>query len=301
MLKNNFLFSILAFLLVAFAFFSTRVTSKEGFLGNGPSFTVKVQKEAVVTDGVQKGNFFSVPQFQASIAPRMFGGSYGSNITYNLPSYSNLAVPQNPEGYANDFKNMAREGYASKEGYGCGGGSCSSPVPSCGKGGTGFGAFGEDPHPSRVPPGFAAGDYNKVQESGYSNFQDQASMSTLPLSTMTTVDASGNTNNVQVWDRLMYSNRTSRLRKSGDKIRGDLPIVPCNTGWFRPSVAPNIDLEPGALNVMAGNSEQGNALSEFLAVSSSGVSTTWGGVNVANDLSTSLGQNLSTVQLTSYP
>ena len=52
------------------------------------------------------------------------------------------------------------------------------------------------------------------------------------------------------YDRFMFSNKKSRLREHGDPIRGDLPIVPHNSDWFRPSVQPHIDLKEGAMQVM---------------------------------------------------
>jgi hypothetical protein len=55
------------------------------------------------------------------------------------------------------------------------------------------------------------------------------------------------------YDRLIFANQRSRLYGRGDPIRGDLPIIPVNDGWFRPSVQPNIDLRQGAMNVIAGH------------------------------------------------
>lgn len=55
------------------------------------------------------------------------------------------------------------------------------------------------------------------------------------------------------YDRLIYANQRSRLYGRGDPIRGDLPIVPINDGWFRPNVHPNVDLRQGAINVIAGS------------------------------------------------
>lgn len=55
------------------------------------------------------------------------------------------------------------------------------------------------------------------------------------------------------YDRLIFANQKSRLNGRGDPIRGDLPIVPINDGWFRPAVNANLDLRQGAINVIAGN------------------------------------------------
>ena len=69
---------------------------------------------------------------------------------------------------------------------------------------------------------------------------------------------------VVVYDRMIYANQKSRLAGLGDPIRGDLPIAPINDGWFRPSVAPNIDLRQGAINVIAGAcNETSNSLRDL--------------------------------------
>lgn len=70
------------------------------------------------------------------------------------------------------------------------------------------------------------------------------------------------------YDRLMFSNKRSRLREHGDPIRGDLPIIPHNPDWFRPSVQPHIDLKEGAMQVMGGyDNETNNKLSLLMAAS----------------------------------
>lgn len=55
------------------------------------------------------------------------------------------------------------------------------------------------------------------------------------------------------YDRLIFANQRSRLYGRGDPIRGDLPIQPVISDWFRPSVVPNIDLRQGAMNIMGGS------------------------------------------------
>lgn len=81
------------------------------------------------------------------------------------------------------------------------------------------------------------------------------------------------------FDRFMYANKKSRRRTGGDPIRGDLPIVPQNTGWFRPSVQPHLDLKEGALTVLGGFDNETNASLAALMKASSGNSmATFGGV-----------------------
>lgn len=84
-----------------------------------------------------------------------------------------------------------------------------------------------------------------------------------------------------VYDRFLYANRHSRLRSQGDWFRGDLPIVPNSGNWFVPSVHPNIDLNAGAINVMAGvNNETNHQLASLIYNSSGGGDTTIGGVDL---------------------
>ena len=133
--------------------------------------------------------------------------------------------------------------------------------------------------------------------------------SSLPVRDMTAMNASSD-NNTQpiIYDRYMFANRNSNLRSRGDKIRGDLAILPCNTGWFQVSVQPNIDLEAGALNVLAGiNNEQGKAVSDIIYKTSGNSQTAVSGVNLANEvnMATMFGGGLmgaqGDVQVTAYP
>lgn len=95
-----------------------------------------------------------------------------------------------------------------------------------------------------------------------------------------------------VGDRLIFANRNSRLRSQGDPIRGDIPIVPNNTGWFQVSVRPEVDLQGGALNVIAGVSNaQGQAVSDMMVYGSGGVRSAVGGTVV----------NPRNVEATSFP
>jgi uncharacterized secreted protein with C-terminal beta-propeller domain len=48
-----------------------------------------------------------------------------------------------------------------------------------------------------------------------------------------------------VYDRYIKASTMSNLRKNGNIFRGDLPIEPLESGWFAPSVHPDIDLNRG--------------------------------------------------------
>lgn len=86
------------------------------------------------------------------------------------------------------------------------------------------------------------------------------------------------------YDRFMFSNKKSRLREHGDPIRGDLPIIPHNSDWFRPSVQPHIDLKEGAMQVMGGfDNDTNNQLSMLMATSAGNAMQTFGGVNFSGD------------------
>jgi hypothetical protein len=86
------------------------------------------------------------------------------------------------------------------------------------------------------------------------------------------------------YDRFMFSNKRSRLREHGDPIRGDLPIIPHNSDWFRPSVQPHIDLKEGAMQVMGGfDNETNNQLSLLMAASAGNAMQTFGGMNFSGE------------------
>lgn len=86
------------------------------------------------------------------------------------------------------------------------------------------------------------------------------------------------------YDRFMFSNKKSRLRSHGDPIRGDLPIVPHNSDWFRPSVQPHIDLKEGAMQVMGGfDNDTNNQLSQLMSASAGNAMQTFGGMNFSGD------------------
>lgn len=82
-----------------------------------------------------------------------------------------------------------------------------------------------------------------------------------------------------IYDRPIATNRNSRLRSHGDKIRGDLPIIPLTGNWFVPSVDPERDLEAGAINVLAGVDNRTNKqLSELMRAKNG--TTIMGGIDL---------------------
>ena len=249
-----------------------------------------LNKDKVNTENlnnVNKGEYFTVPgTYQSHLNPRFSNTDYGANIRYNMPSKINQAVPTNP---------LTFGGMASKENFRtknvkenfCSSCSDNSGVPSCGKGGVPNSYHGGAPV---TEPSYASGNYNQVIENAYSkgnpsgNYGEKGlhaySESSLPISDMTSASMNGEPAPV-VYTRLMFANRANtRLRAQGDMIRGDLAIVPCDAGWFRPSVTPHVDLQQGALNVMGGiRNEQGESLDNLIFKSSGYTDTHLGGVN----------------------
>lgn len=346
MLDNKFVVTLVGLVMAVVAinhFKSKDDDNIEGF-GMLPSFQTKIDVTASKNrETAKKGDFFSVPgTYQAQLNPRFSNVDYGANIRYNMPSYNNLAAPCQPLGYASNpltFASMAessssKENFVSpkqvKENYGCNSCSGGCGVVGCRKGGAPASFHGGAP----LMPGngYANGNFNEVTEKVYEkdaihpkhrkysnrvknycgeddNNTDNISLSSsLPVRDMTAMNASSDNTQPIIYDRYMFANRNSNLRSRGDKIRGDLAILPCNTGWFQVSVQPNLDLEQGALNVLAGiNNEQGKAISDIVYKTSGNSQTSVAGVNLANEvnMATMFGGGLmgaqGDVQVTAYP
>lgn len=275
---------------------------KEKFLGNLPSMTWKVDRvKAANSQSAKTGDFYSVPgTYQSMLAPRAASVNYGANINYNLPSYKHQGIPRNPltfgkmggvnthrkENYGNQrasgASHQARHNPALKEGY-CACESCAggcSGVPKCGTG-----AVSEYSYKGGAPvqePGYANGNYNQVLDNTYSNNAATDVTSYLPVNDMTQISEEGAEAPV-VYDRYMYANRSKRLLAQGDYFRGDLPIVPCEVGWFRPSVQPNIDLNRGAMFAMGGlTNDTADKLAKLVYVTSGGTETAIAGENLSH-------------------
>lgn len=295
-------------------------------------------------DMMGSGKFVSTPAFQAVLAPRFSNVQYGANIKYNMPDRVNQAVPCEPltfgsmaqenylkqradpvAAYQAEQMRSSQEGYnpgqqmpsqmgpgPNRENYDCSSCSSSGSPAVCGKGGVGLGhkvAGGYE-----LPSGFAAGNYWDVYDSLPG---DRIMGGDLPVGNMSTMDSAGNLNQVVMVQHIMPMNNkaSSRLRSQGDPIRGDLAIVPCQSGWF--SVYPNIarDVQEGAMNVLAGaggGGESYNKLMNLLVNASGGAQTTLGGVDLADSLpqynanmstqmTTSLKNAMTDVQVSAFP
>ena len=295
-----------------------KVTSKEGF-GMLPSQTIRVDRGAAPSrQAASKGDFFSVPgTYQAMLSPRFANMSVGANIRYNPPSMTNMASPCDPlqfgdmvkqsyvkENYhggaplmapnysAGDYGQVLSEIEGVRENYGCSG-------PSCKKDGTPLAFHGGAPI---MPASYAAGDYDQVLKNTYNTSDVTPITNMLPIDTMATVNELGETIQPIVYDRFIYANRNSRLRSQGDMIRGDLPVVPCAPGWFRPSVSPNVDLQEGAMNVIGGvDNATTRAMAELIHASSGDTRTTIAGVNMTSVKDVATGQAMADVRVTAFP
>ncbi len=305
--NGKFVFSIIGICVVLFAMMKVGDSSNviEGFWG-GTQFTTRAMPLAKMQNGKEvalsgnylkppdmmgSGKFVSTPSFQGVLAPRFSNINYGANIKYNMPDRENLASPCDPltfgnMAHQNYSPNISQENYSpnreQKEEY-CG--STSGATPSCGKGGYGIGHKINDTF--NIPPDYTNGNWQEVNDNlkteGFNMGSD------LPVGTMSTMDGSGNIDQFIAFNRIMPANTksSSRLRGQGDYIRGDLAIVPCQSGWF--SVYPDIsrDLNEGAMNVLAGAGGGGSSYNELMKLivsASGGAQTTLGGVDLSESL-----------------
>jgi hypothetical protein len=313
--NNKYYIVIVVVIVIALAaggayWYWNKKTVSEGFW-NIPTRTVKVERvlELPTKDGP---DFFQTPHFQGILSPRFSNVNYGPNLRTQLPGYDTTGVPADPLGgdVGGSFS-AANSGRVSgptivMEGFNNGnGGSWGEParlnVNSYGNvssfndstaptGDCGYGSFSSPPYDrmneaERVlldphnPSSYANGNYKEVLAMGMA----PDSVSDVPSGpTGSFLTADGELKQPIVYDRYLYANRQSRLRNLGDPIRGDLPIVPASGNWFTPNVHPNVDLQAGAINVLAGvNNETSHQLASLIYNSSGGGDTTIGGGDTA--------------------
>lgn len=322
MLDSKFFFTLIGLIVAVFAICNTNMSPaiNEGYWGN-PARTVRVVREIIPPGpdgkagpggyslqnnyqsmlGHQK--FVSYPNFQGNLSPRFMSGSYGPNISYNMPSYRNQGVPCDSLAIADMAKecystksNGSGRGGGSRENYdGCSAGRCGDGcgagcgVAKCGKGGISLGGLASNkPTAISHDPNFTSA-MNQIRDSEYNT--EVLSDGLVPVGDMTTINSLGEVEQPLIYDRFIYANAKSNLYAQGDPIRGDLPIVPCSGNWFSVHPTPNIDLNPGALNVMGGHDNgTAQAMAALINATSGGYDTTIGGVdlNMSNSFETSL-------------
>lgn len=261
--------------------------------GNGQMYGLQNNyKQKMLYNPENNSQFYQVPgTWQSQLSPRMSGGAnFGANIRYNMPSQEHMGVPCEPL----IFSTMAQENYSpdKREDY-CG--SCSSPAATCGSGGI-------SPNVSSSAARATQMGSDPAYKSEMMGLQHQVTASELPMNDLTVMSPDGDVTNPVVFSRYIYANQKSRLWQQGDPIRGDLPVVPCTTGWFRPSVHPQIDLRSGALAVIGGqHNDNANDLWNLQNNASGGFDTTLAGVNMTAQSIGSVNQASGDVQFTAFP
>lgn len=284
MIDRKIVYGIVAIVLLLAIVYVVRKKEQKDHFGMLPSFTWKVVREAAPSmAAAEKGQFYAIPgTYQSKLAPRMSGGvDYGAYINYRLPEMKNLAVPADPL----TFSNMVKENF-------------DIDTSSC-----------VDKLANSRSSSIAAGLARAEVDNALPDIVDEYPMASdlLPVSDMTNVGLADESQPV-IYDRYIYANRNSRLRSQGDPIRGDIVPSVENAGiplnWFRPSYNSNIDLQMGALNVIAGQNEASEALTKMIYESSGRAQTAIGGVdikNFGNQYTTSLTAGQGDVQIAAYP
>ena len=306
MLDSKFILTLVGLIISVFAISKTDFLKplSESFINVGR--TIRVAREVVPDNGsgsysvqnnyksiisdvnttVGHNKFVSYPNFQADLSPRGASVGYGSSITYNMPSYKNQAVPKNPL----TFSNMASSKYKDHDcGKGCEGYSCKNNIG------------GDDPKYVEA--------MNKIydgQNPTSTSTEHIVSNGLMAVADMNTIEPDGSEQKQVIYDRYIFANQNSRLRSRGDPIRGDLPIVPNNTGWFNVNVNPSIDLMTGAINVIAGNDNETSVkLGQLKFAASGGYSNIVGGEplskNMSNQYSMSLSGQNNDISVTAFP
>ena len=277
MFDSKFLVTLLALMIsvVAICNFDKKKSIVEG-LGMLPSRAVRSTQVAQKTAGHP---FFSVTNMQAQLTPRFTSTDMGANIRYNQPSLQHMASrPNDP----------LMMGQAVHENF-------ETPV-TCG--GRAQGApFMANPV---MQADFAAGNFNKVTQNSLDSTHPVEVTDQMPVGDMSTVSPTGEVEQSIVYDRYIFANRNSRLRSQGDWIRGDLPICKNETGWFQVAANPTLDLNQGAMNVLAGPDNSVTQEMTRMMNSATG-ETTVAGMNLSTQQLASLGASRNDVSVVAFP
>lgn len=284
MSNNTYMYMSVLFAVVAIAAAMAAIYMRDGgdredFAGMGVSFTVKAVPE--IRDN--QGYFFSVPpNLQAATSPRFSGtATYGPYLNTRMTSVNNQGVPVDPLTQKNTIK-------------------------SCNNGANVFNSNdmrmkGSHEEFQNVAPNFSTANYRSLENS----LENRDGVITNDLLPTMTAGTNGESTVAQpiVYDRYIYANQKSRLYGLGDPIRGDLPIVPYNGDWFRPSVQPNIDLRDGAMMVMAGenNTTARNTMALMRQASGNTMNTFAGAPVMASQTQVGYGAGGADVFATAFP
>jgi hypothetical protein len=250
------------------------LVKKESY-GNkmGNEYMLEEQSGGSTVSAAKKAPFHHYPSYQANLSPRTNLAEGYSSIHRGMPQENFRAVSSSGP----LFKDLASENYCGS----CSGGSCSEPK-----------LYEEEP----INEGFTGPTGPPGPGSNQGTVASNDIISTIPLGDMTQYSNDGSDKQVYTHAIMMASSRNNRLRRHGDPIRGDLPIVPCNNGWFSTNPKPEEDLHQGAMNVLSGvdNEVSNNMSSLHFALNGK---TTVGGVDIADHLHNSLsdGEQVYTV------
>jgi hypothetical protein len=234
MLDNKILYSLLGMVIAIAAISYCDENVIEGFLGNLPNFNQPKQPSQHYQQPIQhyqplpvtnKSIKQNIPQYQQEFyqapvtqTPRIAPREFGT-VSYGTN------ISYNSEHFNNEMKKARTPlGYSDL-------------------------ICGDNTQASTMNQNIESPcDYVPPSESTNKNSQ-----SYLPVGNMSNIN---NEINPIIYDRIIYSSKNSRLRSQGDMIRGDLPIVPNSSDWFRPSVKPSLDLQEGAMNIMGGSQNE---------------------------------------------
>ena len=209
------------------------------------------------SSAVTRNDYVSYPNFNQTIPLQSPSLNLGRDIRYNPPSLDKMGVTEayqsrveKPLSHVMDYSNIVKEGFDP---------NFSTLPPQASMLSTGL------PPPAFTANGKSFDNARAQGNKGSDKFIDGASL--LPLGDM----SSSSGQNVVMFDRPIYAGtRTGGWRAGGkgdsDLIRGDLAVCvdPCQKGWFQSSLKPS-DLRLGALQQIAGTSEQGSTVGAMAA------------------------------------
>jgi Family of unknown function (DUF5850) len=296
---------VIATVVVVVAIIASRKKKvKEGYL---PSFGRVALPVAVQTNGVNKGQYFSAPTFQALPPPRFNNVDLGAQIRYNLPPIEYRAAPSDPLALGTIVapSNTEQAYKVMKEGFTqCS--NCDNGCSQCG------GCESADYHaqPSS-PPGYEPGNYDEVAKKVYEGSGSAITTSMMPVSNMTAPSPDGDAINVITFNNISYAIKKDRNYGNGDYFRGDIAVADLDgrqsASMFKVAARPSTMLNPGAMAVLGG---VGNNTSQQTATlinqASGGTMTALGGVDYSdpmmfNQMNPQLSAGFTDISVTSFP
>jgi hypothetical protein len=186
---------------------------------------------------VTANDYVTYPNFEQSVMQPSPSLNLPAQIRYNPPSMNTMGITENFQCNKNNALDHANvvENYMSND--------QSNPNPGS---------------------NYSSGNYNETIKKAAVN-------SPITLGSMEAGQGAP-PENVMIYDRYMVvpgksAGRFNRSNGVVDRIRGDLPICvdPCQKGWFASPGNPS-QLTVGALNIIGGNTSQGNAVSNMVSL-----------------------------------